>query len=373
MANVTIRDVALRAGVSKSSASAVLNGGRRDLFRTSTVEKVYEAARELGYQAHAGARLLRQNKNRGTLIGIATHAEILNWHTVSSMIVSTHAELMQRGYQPVLVIPEQMVPGKSFAPFPSPEMLAGIISIDMTMEHRVPDFYKVLVTRLPVVAVYPIENQLVDCVTMDRERGIEMACEHLAELGHHRVAMAEAGHYTGKIKTQAWRKASRKLGFESRQEYFIALREEDHPITRGEKAAQTLIAMKQAGKSLPTALLCGSDEIALCAMRTLSLAGWSIGHDISLVGFGDERHAQYAVPSLTTVAQPLEAIAQKAVSRLDALIEFSREEKAWSPRQQLVEPWLMVRESTAPPAEIKNLQRARRNRAVRQTSKEEEK
>jgi LacI family repressor for deo operon, udp, cdd, tsx, nupC, and nupG len=349
MANITIRDVALRAGVSKSSASAVLNGGRRDLFRPSTVEKVYEAARELGYQAHAGARLLRQDKNRTTLVGIATHAEILNWHTVSSLIVATHTELLQAGFQPVLVIPEQMVPGKSFAPFPSPEMLAGIISIDMTMEHRVPDFYKVLTTRLPVVALYPVEDHLVDCVTTDRSRGIELVCEHLIELGHRRIAFAEAQSFTGDMKIAAWKEACQEHGIECRSEYLISLDVEDHPIIRGEKAAQKLIEMRKEGNELPTALMCGSDEIALCAMRTLSKAGWRIGTDISVAGFDNERHAQYSMPSLTTVAQPAEAVAKAAVDRLGELIELGRGEKAWTPKQQLIAPQLMARESTAPP------------------------
>jgi DNA-binding LacI/PurR family transcriptional regulator len=348
MTNVTIKDVALRAGVSKSSASAVLNGGRRDMFRASTVEKVYEAARDLGYQAHAGARLLRQNKSRATLVGIATHAEILNWHTVSSLIVATHTELLECGYQPVLVIPEQMVPGKSFAPFPSPEMLAGIISIDMTMEHRVPDFYKVLATRLPVVALYPLEDRVVDCVTTDRQRGIEMMCEHLAELGHRKIAFAEAHYFSGDLKITAWKNACERLGADTGPDFFIPLSAEDHPMVRGEKAAQALIQMKEEGKDLPTALMCGSDEVALCAMRALTLAGWRVGQDISVTGFDGQLHAQYSIPSLTTVAQPVEQIACNAVARLSQLIGISREEKTWSPQYQLIAPRLIARESSAP-------------------------
>jgi DNA-binding LacI/PurR family transcriptional regulator len=364
MSNVTIRDVAERAGVSKSSASAVLNGGQRDLFRASTVEKVYAAARELGYQAHAGARLLRQNKSRGTLIGIATHAEILNWHTVSSLIVATHTELVARGFQPVLVIPEQMVPGKSFAPFPSPEMLSGIISIDLTMEKRVPDFYKVLASRLPIVALYPVEDHVVDCVTTDRARGIEMVCEHLAKLGHRRVAFAEARYNTGSVKIHAWQQACIKMGFEKSDDYFIPLEVSDHPMVRGEKAAQALLDMKQAGKVLPTALICGSDEVALCAMRTLTKAGWEIGKDISITGFDDQTHSQYAIPSLTTVAQPVGAVARQAVSRLIELIEIGREEKPWAPQQQLIPPRLMIRESTGKVMKRKAGNRAKEVSAV---------
>jgi DNA-binding LacI/PurR family transcriptional regulator len=283
------------------------------------------------------------------LIGIATHAEILNWHTVSSLIVATHTELMRCGYQPVLVIPEQMVPGKSFAPFPSPEMLAGMISIDMSMEKRVPDFYKVLTTRLPVVALYPVEDQLVDCVTTDRALGIEMVCEHLASLGHRRVALAEADSGTGKIKIRAWRQAGKKLGFVESSGNFIPLSEAEHPITRGNRAAQTLLRMKEEGKPLPTALVCGSDEVALCAMRTLTQAGWRIGCDLSITGFDDERHAQYSTPSLTSVAQPVEEVARRAVSRLSRLIEIGREEKAWAPQQQFIAPRLVARESTGKP------------------------
>jgi LacI family transcriptional regulator len=328
-----------------SSASAILNGGRRERFHAATVEKVCEAAREIGYQAHAGARLLRQG--RSTLIGLAVRAEILHWHTINSLLIAAHAELSKRGWQPVIVDPEQMVPGKSFAPFPSPEMLAGIISIDMAMEKHVPSFYKVLSARLPVVALYPMQKSDVDWVTTDRAAGIEMAFDHLWKLGHRRIAFTEispSASLTSREKILGWKRALRRVKLSPDAACFIALGETELAEKRSEKIMATLLAMRDQER--PTALICGGDEVALRVLHLWSEAGRRVPAELSLVGFDDVQHAEYTVPALTTIAQPVAAVAQAAVERMSTLIELSRQEKTWTPQRQLIAPQLVIRSTT---------------------------
>jgi DNA-binding LacI/PurR family transcriptional regulator len=346
MGNVTIRDVAQRAGVSRSSASAVLSGGRRDLFRAATVEKVYAAARELGYQAHAGARLLRQGQS--TLIGLAVRTDILDWHSINSLLTAAHAELVRRGWQPVIVDPEQMVPDKSFAPFPSPEMLAGLISIDMAMENHVPSFYKVLGARLPIVALYPmLREAAVDCVTTDRAAGIEMAFDHLWELGHRRIGFIEVHPWeslTSREKLTGWKRVLRRRNLKPQEAHFFPADALLTPKERSDRVAKTLLGMSE--RERPTALICSGDEIALRVLHLWSEAGRRVPDELSLVGFDDVKHAEYSVPALTTVAQPVEAIARAAVERLSTLIELAGQEKTWQPQHRLIAPQLVVRKTT---------------------------
>jgi DNA-binding LacI/PurR family transcriptional regulator len=342
--NITIRDVAMRAGISKSTASDILNGSRRDLFREDTVEKVLDAARELGYQAHAGARSMRQGKR--TLVGIAVRAEMLYLPAISALLVAAHAALMQAGLQPVIVDPEQMVPGASFAPFPSPDMLAGIISVDLAMEEKVPSFYKTLSAKLPIVALYPVQGSAVDCVTTNRCRGIEMAFEHLWELGHRRIAHIESQtsrSLTVTAKITGWKRACRKHKIPSGNQCIIPLDETLPLPERAAEAAHRLLAMKK--RTRPSAVICGSDEIALRILQAVSAEGLHVPGDLSLIGFDDMHYASYSVPPLTTVAQPVTAIATAAVQRLRALIELDNAGKSWTPRQQLIAPQIVVRET----------------------------
>jgi LacI family transcriptional regulator len=352
MAQVTIFDVAKLAGVSKSSASAVLNGGQVDLFRPATVEKVLKAARELGYQAHAGARLMRQS--RSNLVGIATRTDILEWHTVASLTIAAHKELTRQGLQAVLVSPEQMVPGESFAPFPSPEMLAGIISVDLAMERSVPSFYKVLGERLPIVALYPLHESAVDCITTDRTAGIVIAFEHLWELGHRHIAFAEIGiahSLTATAKMRGWQQICEKYNSTGTQLSYIELREDKDPIERGMILAKQIIDMRAEDR--PTALICGGDEIALVVLSQFASAGLRVPDDISVVGFDNVRETRYSYPPLTTISQPIAEVAAAAVTRLKALLKLKATDRQLETAcEVLIEPQLIVRESTKAPRKL---------------------
>lgn len=346
MSTVTLQQVAKEVGVSTTSVSDILQRGQRDRYRDETVERVIEAAQRMGYQAHAAARLLRQGST--TLVGIAVRTEVLGRESVNPIVLAVEAELAKRGYQPILIDPSHMVPANSHAPFPSPDMIAGIISADLAMESQVPDFYKILTVRLPIVALYPLHSAHIDCVTTDRARAIEMAVEHLVGLGHRRIAFAEvmrADGVTSAPKMEGWNRARRKYDLEFHPGYEISLPDHGRIRELGEEAAQTLLALKPR----PTALVCASDEIALGAIRHLSAQGVRLPAELSIVGFNGSRQGEYTYPALTSVAQPVTQIARVATERLLKLIELKRAGKTWKTCQQMIEPVLVNRESTELP------------------------
>ena len=346
MGAVTLQQVAREVGVSTTSVSDILQRGQRDRYRDETVERVCAAALRMGYQANAAARLLRQESTK--IIGIAVRTEVLGRESVNPLVVAVESELTSRGYQPILIDPAHMVPANSHAPFPSPDMIDGIISADLAMESEVPDFYKVLSARLPIVALYPLHSAQIDCITTDRTRAVEIAVEHLVKLGHRRIAFAEImqlGGVTSEPKTLGWRKACEKWNLKLPAGYEIALPDHGRVIELGKEAAQGLLALKPA----PTALVCASDDIALGAIRHLSSLNWRLPRELSITGFNGSLHAEYSYPALTTVAQPVIEIARIAVDRLLHLKELKRTGKSWRPKQYFIEPILVERESTAPP------------------------
>jgi len=92
-----------------------------------------------------------------------------------------------------------------------------------------------------------------------------------------------------------------------------------------------------------TALFAYNDILAIGAIRAIREAGLRVPEDISVVGFDDIREAAYQFPSLTTIHQPLRKMGEIAAETLVQRIEGRRDH----PRQILIEPELVARESTA--------------------------
>ena len=93
-----------------------------------------------------------------------------------------------------------------------------------------------------------------------------------------------------------------------------------------------------------TGIICGSDVLALGAIRAVRRAGLSVPGDVSVVGYDDSAFMNCTDPPLTTVRQPIEAMGQAAV----ALLVNQIEGMAVYPEELLFEPELVVRGSTAP-------------------------
>ena len=94
-----------------------------------------------------------------------------------------------------------------------------------------------------------------------------------------------------------------------------------------------------------TAVFCFNDIAAIGAIRALRDAGLSVPGDVSVVGFDDIQSAAYSTPSLTTVRQPLAAMGKRGALVLLQRIEDPKKE---FPSEIVMEPELVLRESTAP-------------------------
>lgn len=343
MPSLTIRDVAREAGVSISSVSRILRGESQYRYHEDTERRVREAAERLGYQAHAAARLLRQQETK--LIGLAVHVTVRPHF--NHLVVAVHDELIAHGYAPMLFEPNQLLPAHSHAPFPSLAMLAGIVSIDMTMPQSVPNFHETLASRLPTVALYPVPDDSVDFVFTDLAAGVEMAVEHLVELGHRRIAFTtnfDGPHPSPHLKTSGWKRATARHELVQPENYFIRLDQYGAIPDMAEEIAQRFLQLSPR----PTALVCPSDEVAMCVINQLMSRGVQVPRDVSVVGFDGIEVGAYTCPALTTIVQPVDAVAGKAVERLMQVIRGNNG-VGRPPLREYVKPQLCVRASTAAP------------------------
>lgn len=344
MGSVTIRDVAREAEVSITTVSQILRENSRYQFHPNTVERVREAAERLGYQAHAAARLLRQQETK--MIGLAVRLTV-HPH-LNRLLVAVHDELMQRGYDAVLCEPNQLIPTHSHAPFPSPEMLAGILSLDLSLEQAVPDFYEMLQRKLPLIALYPVASPEVQTVCTDMAHGIELAVEHLVNLGHRSIAFTsfvKTEFPSDYIKVDGWTRAIKKYKLARGCAHIVPVHHTNTLIELGPIIAQHLKTLQPR----PTALVTVSDEVALSAMGAIQAMGWRVPEDISITGYDGIDFGLYCNPSLTTVAQPVREVAHSAVDRMLRLVRKTNVEAYDGPMKQWIAPTLVVRRSTAPP------------------------
>jgi alanine racemase len=167
---------------------------------------------------------------------------------------------------------------------------------------------------------------------------VRLAVSHLASLGHRRIGLITGpSRYTPvQRKVDAFRSVVRELDHADADDRLIA--ESVFTVEGGHAAARRVL---DAGA---TAIVAASDLMALGAVRAARDSGRSVPGEVSVVGYDDTALMAYTDPPLTTVRQPVRAIADHATRVLLDLIGGLP-----SPRHEyVVRPELVVRASTGP-------------------------
>lgn len=188
---------------------------------------------------------------------------------------------------------------------------------------------------LPLVLINGHRDDLpAPSLSTDDAAAVTLAVEHLRRLGHDRIGLAVGpARYIPSIrKLRAFREAGEAFGFTGLVEHTW------FTLEGGELAGRQLLARGA------TAVICGSDLMALGAIRAARLLGRSVPHDVSVVGYDGSMLSEHTDPPLTTVRQNVPALAQGAVN---VLLEQVRGH-ATTHHEMVFAPQLVVRESTAP-------------------------
>jgi LacI family transcriptional regulator len=178
-------------------------------------------------------------------------------------------------------------------------------------------------------------------VDVDNARGARLAAEHLAALGHTRIAhlMGDAVQASTGERLRSLGDALDRLGILLRPDWCLPC---SYNGRLGYESTCRLLALPDP----PTAILAGNDSLALAAMQAARDMGVRVPEQLSVVGFDDIPTASMATPPLTTVRQPLAEIGERATRLLVARIEGD----TVVPRIHRADPALVIRGSTAPPA-----------------------
>lgn len=314
---VTIDDVARLAEVHKATVSRALNARTRDQVNAETLKRVKRAARQLGYVPNAMARSLRTS--RSMTIGVII-PDLMN-PIFPPIIRGIEHVLQAQGYT-VLIANTDSHDDVEISVFESllQRRVDGFILATGRLDDQpvvddavAADVPVVLVNRGTGVGDFPL-------VGGDNARGIELALEHLVELGHKRIVHVAGppNFSTTRSRAEAFEAAATRAGVEHQTTYASAL-----TIDAGVEAAEYLLSHNDVH---PTALVAGNDLVALGLIRRLRAEGLHCPADVSVVGFNDMPFAEDFWPPLTTVHMPLREIGAEAARLLLRGIEAGEQE-----------------------------------------------
>lgn len=342
---VTSNDVARQTGVSRATVSTVLSGAEGNIrVSDETRRRVLAAAAELGYSPHPLAQALRRQRS-GVLGFVPRSSRTTPYeHPVPYLLAVQIAQAaMRRGYHVVEASAETTASRASdeLARFLLDRRVDGVLFDSPETAAEVRRFTE---RGLPVVQL--IRPQLAvatPAITVDAAPGIAAALDHLAGLGHRRIAFLGHGgpHPVDRIRRDTFTATLARHGLAAPDAWLRLV--DDYSIEEGYAAARALLALPER----PTALFAAGDNLALGVLQALYEARLRVPDDLSLVSY-DDIFAAHLPPPLTSVVQPLREVAERAIATIAAQLDRG-EVAAGEPIPIALPTHLVARASTRPP------------------------
>ncbi|UVJ39798.1 LacI family DNA-binding transcriptional regulator [Arthrobacter sp. CJ23] len=325
-----MEDVARLAGVSHQTVSRVLN--MHPNVSAQTRQRVELAIAELGYRRNTAARSLvtRRSQTIGVLGAGMAH------YGPANTLLGIQQAARDEGYSVSMASLSQVTPAgihDALERF----LLQSVDGIVVIVPHEaMATALRTIDVSVPLVAVGIGADDRLTVAAVDQRAGAVLAVQHLLDLGHTSIA-----HVSGTLdwldaaaRAEGWRHTLEGAGLQ------------DAVLIRGDWSAESgyRAGLELAATGHVTALFAANDQMALGALRAFSELGLRVPEDISVVGFDDQAEAGYFVPPLTTVNQGFTELGTRCIRMLLSDMAHGRSGAA-----SVLNPQLMVRDSTAPP------------------------
>lgn len=327
-------DVAKRARVDRSVVSRALSGDPALNIRESTRKRILRAASELEYRPNAAARSLKTARAatfglllpdfanpiyaeiiKGAEAGAASHESLLFTSSLAGNAdADRYLDLLGSG----------RIDGLLFAGS------EGVANLEERLDGLGVPW--LLVNNRTVTDAHR-------CILLDDERAARLAVEHLADLGHRRIA-----HFSGSPAVDSARRrlagylgALESAGLEHGPSLLF---EAGYTSAGGARAMDAFIA----SGNTPTAIFVANVAAAIGALAWARRAGIAVPEELSVVAVHDLPLADYLSPSLTTVKTPLAELGRRGIELLASTAPDQIVQEVVAGEMGLV-----VRESSAPP------------------------
>jgi len=293
---VSARDVAEKAGVSRTTVSFVLNNTPGKTISEETRQKVLQAAAELDYLPNDMARKLAMRKHRSIGLFICYNQYLFSDAYVIRLVEGMTPVLNKHRVQ--LVIQPLRLNQANYLELVREDELEGVILFNT---HDNDDGLRILVdAQIPTVVIGSIIEGPLLQVDIDNTYAAKMIVEYLIELGHKRIAAilhANPVYYAAQLRLDGYQQALEEAGLTYREDL---VRIADFSEKSGFESMEELLQVNPP----PTAVFASNDTVAYGAIQAIRQAGLVIPGDISISGFDDDHLSRYLNPPLTTMSVP---------------------------------------------------------------------
>ncbi len=331
-----IRTVAAMAKVSIATVSRTINGS--PVVSEKLAKRVWQAIEQLNYYPNTHARSLVSGRSR--ILGVIV--ENITNPFFPELVQSFEEVAVANGYEVMISssnsdpavltncvrrMLERKVEGVAVMTFGEEEPV-----LDQLAHHGIP----------MVLAEFHLDDPKASTILLDYASGMRAAIDHLAALGHSRIAYLAGPHklHSAITRENDFRNAMELAGLTAQKKWIV---ECDHTL-KGGVAGFTLL---QGLDSRPTALVCSNDMTAIGVLRAAYLKDMRVPQDLSVVGLDDIDFAEFTLPPLTTIRLSRTDLARAAFEALRQQVEGPKHGKI--EREFLVSTSLVVRGSTGKP------------------------
>lgn len=327
----TIREVAKKAGVSVTTVSHVVNQTR--FVAEETEKRVVAAMQQLNYRPNTLARSLRRGETHtiGLIIPdsanpyfaeVARAMEEQAFRAAYSTILCNSGNNLEKEKRYTEVLINKQVDGIIF-------MACGndILSLQELIERRTP---AIIVDRL-------LDQIELDSVVSDNFQGGYLATNHLISTGHHRIAIIRGpSNVTPSAKRfDGYLKALEENGIPANPSW---IKSGDFHPPSGYHATVELLSLAER----PDAIFACNDLMAIGALRAAYEANLKVPADLSIIGYDNIELASFTQPALSTIAQPIDNLAERTIHLL-----LNKISNPYSPSiREFLSNQLIIRETT---------------------------
>ncbi|MFF9486355.1 LacI family DNA-binding transcriptional regulator [Streptomyces sp. NPDC014676] len=330
----TIKTVAARAGVGRTTVSRVVNGS--DLVSADARERVLAAIKELNYVPNSVARGLVTNRTNAVALVIPESESRLGSEPFfAALIRGVSGALAESRTQLQLMLVRDQAERDQLTETVAAHRVDGVLLVSVHADDRLPGMLEEM--GLPtVLAGRRDAGERLSYVDSDNAGGATAAVRHLLHRGRTRIATITGplDMDVGRSRLAGWHTAHREAGVPADE-----LLVEQGDFTE-EGACRAMCSLLERAPDLD-AVFAASDLMAVGALAELRRRRLRVPEDVAVVGYEDSVLARHTAPPLTTVRQPVEEIGRTMARILTGITQDG------GPRQQRTLPTeLVVRESS---------------------------
>jgi DNA-binding LacI/PurR family transcriptional regulator len=321
---VTLKDVALHAGVGHPTVSTVLsNSAKGKYVSEATRQRVLRAVEELGYQPNQSARTMKTGRF-GSVAFLMTK-DVFRSGLQQPLLMSIHDTLSTQNNHLMLVrLPDSSLSDESMMPRILREWTVDGLLVALTYD--TPPRMIELIRRHHIPAIWLNSDVAIDCVRPDDEGGGYMAARYFIDQGHRSIAYVNqpGPHYSTVDRTRGYLRAMREAGLKPQ------VRETNYYL-RGPAEQIRDVRSWLTDTNRPSAFIFYAHQVAELTLHVASQLGLRVPDDFSMLGISEQQQL-CLLRSLDTLIVPFREVGELAVQ---LLLQKTEDPRASFPMYQI--------------------------------------